>query len=203
VVIANHGSWFDPLMVAMHLAPPVVPMMTSGFYDLPVLRWLMASVFRTIRVPEKTVRREAPEVQDAIAALDAHRCLVVFPEGYLRRKEEPILRRFGQGIWHLLKARPHTPVVACWLEGVWGCYFSYAGGPPTKNKRFDLRRPIRVGVSEPEVIPAEVLADPMRTRIYLMNRVLAARQHLGLPDVPPVELESPGHRDEPEEAGGT
>jgi 1-acyl-sn-glycerol-3-phosphate acyltransferase len=190
VVIANHASWFDPLMLAMNVTPPVIPMMTSGFYDLPVLRWLMAHVFRTIRVLERAVRRETPEVEEAIAALDARRCVVVFPEGYLRRKEDQVLRRFGQGIWHLLKARPRTPVLPCWLDGVWGSYSSHAGGPPTKNKRFDLRRPVRIGMAAAVTVPPEVLADPMRTRIYLMNRVLDARKHLGLPDVPPVEFET-------------
>ena len=38
-------------------------------------------------------RREAPEVQDAIAALDRGQNVLIFPEGWLRRKEEQAVRR--------------------------------------------------------------------------------------------------------------
>ena len=56
---------------------------------------------------------------------------MVFPEGYLRRTEDRPLRRFGQGVWQILKARPDTPVFTAWIEGNWGSYTSYANGPPT------------------------------------------------------------------------
>ena len=194
LIIANHASWFDPLLLAYFVPRPITPMMTAGFYDLPVLRWLMSRVFRTIRVVEKAARRDAPEIQTAVAALDAGHCVVLFPEGYLRRTEEHVIRRFGQGVWQVLRARPQTPVVACWIEGVWGSYFSHFNGPPTKNKKFDVRRPVTVAMSAPEVVPTEVLDRHLATRVYLMNKVLAARAHLGLPDVPRVEL--PGKEEE-------
>ena len=147
----------------------------------------MRRVFRVIRVPEAAVRRDAPEIKDAVAALDAGQCVVLFPEGYLRRHEEPMLRRFGQGVWQILRDRPDTPVVACWIEGAWGSYFSHHGGPPTKGKRFDRRRRVTVAMSAPVRVPNDVLTDHMTARVWLMNRVLEARQHLGLPAVPAVE----------------
>jgi 1-acyl-sn-glycerol-3-phosphate acyltransferase len=188
LVIANHAAWFDPLYLAKVLPRPVTPMMTARFYNLPVLRPMLRHIVGVIVVPETPMRREAPEVQQAVSALDAGRVVVIFPEGYLRRKEEQLLRRFGQGVWQILKARPATPVIACWIEGAWGSYASYHGGPPTKNKRLDIRRPIAIGLSAPETVPPEVLADHLPTRVYLMNKVLEARKHLGLPPVPPVEL---------------
>jgi 1-acyl-sn-glycerol-3-phosphate acyltransferase len=201
LVIANHAAWFDPLYLGKVLPRVVTPMMTARFYNLPILRPILRYVIGVIVVPEKAIRREAPEVNEAIAALDAGRVVVIFPEGYLRRKEEPIIRRFGQGSWQILQARPETPVVACWIEGSWGSYTSYQNGPPTKNKKLDIRRPIGIGMAAPEVVPADVLAEHLPARIYLMNRVLEARKHLGLPPVPPVELPA---RDEPaEEAEGT
>jgi 1-acyl-sn-glycerol-3-phosphate acyltransferase len=192
LVIANHASWFDPCFLAEFIPRPITPMMTSRFFDKWFLRPLLKHVFRVIVVPDATVRREAPELQLAIDALTRGECVVIFPEGYLQRKAEVPLRRFGQGVWHILSARPHTPVVACWIDGAWGSQFSYLNGPPGANKRMDFRRPIRVGVSEPEVVPADVLADQMATRVHLMNRVGAARAHLGLPPHPPFELPPAG-----------
>jgi 1-acyl-sn-glycerol-3-phosphate acyltransferase len=187
IVIANHACWFDPIFLAKVLPRPITPMMTARFYDQPVIRRLMVA-FGVIRVPEKAMKKDTPEIDQAIAALDRGECVVIFPEGYLRRIEERVLRRFGQGIWQILQARPDTPVYACWIEGGWGSYMSYFNGLPTKNKRKDVRRPIGVAVSAPVKLPAEILMDHLPTRLRLMNLVLAARAHLDLPEIAPFEL---------------
>jgi 1-acyl-sn-glycerol-3-phosphate acyltransferase len=190
LVIANHACWSDPLFLGKLLPRPITPMMTSKFYDLPVLSWLMRRVIRAIRVQEKAINKQdvPDEVKQAIAALDRGECLVVFPEGSLRRTEEVPLKRFGRGVWHILAARPETPVFACWIEGGWGSYFSYRHGKPTTNKRPDLRRPIAVAFAEPVTLDADTLANHLRTRLFLMNRVADARKLLGLPPLPPFEL---------------
>lgn len=187
LIIANHACWLDPLFLAKVLPRPITPMMTTRFYNLPVLRRLMVS-FGVIPVSEKAIKKDAPEVREAIAALDRGECLVIFPEGYLRRTEEQPLRRFGQGVWQVLQARPNTPIFACWIEGGWGSYTSYLNGPPTKNKKLDFRRPLGVAVSPVTTIPKELLSEHMPTRYYLMNLVGAARGDLGLPPLPTFEL---------------
>ncbi|HEV3384979.1 MAG TPA: lysophospholipid acyltransferase family protein, partial [Gemmata sp.] len=167
IVIANHACWLDPLFLAKVLPRPVTPMMTGRFYNLPILRRLMIA-FGVIQVSEKVIKKDAPEIREAIAALDRGECLVIFPEGYLRRTEEQLLRRFGQGIWQILQARPNTPIYACWIEGGWGSYTSYLNGLPTKNKKVDIRRPLGIGVSPAATVPQEILTDHMQTRFYLM-----------------------------------
>lgn len=197
VVMANHACWFDPLFLAKVLPRPLTPMMTSRFYDLPVVRKLMVT-FGVIRVPDSLIRHDTPEIEQAIAALDRGECLLIFPEGYLRRTEERPLRRFGQGIWKILQARPDTPVVACWIEGGWGSYTSHFTGPPTKNKRPDFRRPIGIGVSDTVTVPTETLSEHLHTRIYLMNLTEAARVCLDLPELPPFQWHGKDH-DDPDE----
>ncbi len=187
LVIANHACWLDPIFLAKVLPRPITPMMTSKFYDLPVLRRLMVS-FGIIRVPDQLLKKDAPEIQEAIAALDRGECVVIFPEGYLRRTDTRPLRRFGQGVWQILQARPDTPVFATWIEGGWGSYTSYANGPPTKNKKPDLRRPIGVGMAAAVVVPRELLVEHLAARIYLMNLVSQARTHIGLDPLPPFTL---------------
>jgi 1-acyl-sn-glycerol-3-phosphate acyltransferase len=117
----------------------------------------------------------------------------MFPEGRMRRRDEQLLHRFGQGIWHILRERPATPVIASWIEGGWGSYFSYRDGPPATNKRFDRWRRIDVAVSEPEIISSSILADHRATRTYLMRACLDARKLLGLDSspVPATILEEP------------
>jgi 1-acyl-sn-glycerol-3-phosphate acyltransferase len=183
LIVANHTAWMDPIWLGKVVPRFLTPMMTSVYYDKPGIRWLMDHVTHTIRVPQSTFRREAPELRDAVAALDAGRVLLVFPEGALKRKEEQHLRHFGQGIWRILKERPQTPIVACWIEGGWSSYTSYFNGPPTANKRLDWWRRIRIGMAAPRVLGAKVLSDQRGTRSYLMQTCLDARDYLGLPRV--------------------
>lgn len=183
LVIANHTAWMDPVWASKVLPRRLVGMLTSVFFDIPVMRWVSTHLVETIRVEASAFRREVPELHQAIAVLDRGACVLIFPEGALRKKEENLIKQFGQGVWRILNERPQVPVIACWIEGGWGCFFSYFKGPPTKNKRFDFWRRIRVGVNEPQTLPAELLADQRACRQYLMQACLEARRHLGL-DVP-------------------
>jgi 1-acyl-sn-glycerol-3-phosphate acyltransferase len=180
LVVANHSAWMDPLWLAKVLPRRIIPMMTSVFYDLGLLRWFMVNVIQAIRVQASTYRREAPELAVAVSALDRGECVIIFPEGGMRRREDVPLRQFGQGVWHILNERPETPVVVCWIEGGWGCFFSYYQGPPTKNKRMDFWRHIDVAVGPAQVLPPELLKDQRATRSHLMQACLETRRYLGL-----------------------
>ena len=164
LILANHTSYADPIWLSKIVPRKATPMMTSVFYDLPVIHWLMVHLVRAIRVQASAFRREAPELQEAVRVLRRGGCVLVFPEGGLRSREEQLLKPFGQGVWHILKEAPQTPVVVCWIEGGWGSWASYRGGPPMKNKRLDFRRPIDIFVDEPRLLDAAVLADHPITR---------------------------------------
>lgn len=186
ILIANHSSYFDPFWVAKLVPRKIRPLMTSRFFDLPVVRWLMVSVIQAIRVQATVVRREVPELQEALAVLRQEGCLLIFPEGRLRRGVETLLQPFGQGVWHLLKELPETPVVVLWIEGGWGSFLSYYQGPPGLNKRLDWGRAIKVAFCLPRVLPAEVLADQRATRRFLERACLECRAYLKLPVPPPT-----------------
>jgi acyl-[acyl-carrier-protein]-phospholipid O-acyltransferase/long-chain-fatty-acid--[acyl-carrier-protein] ligase len=185
LVIANHCAWFDPFWVGKVVPRRIIPMMTSAFYDLPGLNWLMLHVVHAIRVQASTYRREAPELRKAIAALDRGQCVVIFPEGGMRRREENYLRQFGQGVWHILRERPTTPVAVCWIEGGWGSFFSYFRGPPTKNKRFDFWRRIDIAVGPVHTLDPDLFSDHRTTRAHLMRLCLETRRYLGLEPLGP------------------
>jgi 1-acyl-sn-glycerol-3-phosphate acyltransferase len=202
LVVANHSAWFDPIWQAKVLPRRLIALLTSQFYDLPPLRWLMKHVVRAIRIQASTYRREVPELKKVIATLDQGEAVVIFPEGALRKKEEQFLRLFGQGVWLILKERPQTPVVVCWIEGGWGSYFSYFKGPPTKNKRMDFWRHIDIAVTEPQLLSPELLADQRATRAYLMQECANARKHLGLevPQLRKAEEQAIGAQEQEETA---
>jgi 1-acyl-sn-glycerol-3-phosphate acyltransferase len=180
LIIANHSTYADPFFLGKVAPRQVTPMMTSVFYDLPAIRWLMVHVVGAIRVQKGAFRREAPELHEAVARLRGGGCVLLFPEGQLRRQEDQLLMPFGQGVWHILRELPQTPVVVCWIEGGWGSFASYRGGPPMKHKSLDWRRRIDIAVSEPRVLDADVLADHRATRAALRQACLDCRVWLGL-----------------------
>lgn len=180
LLVANHTAYTDPIWLGKVVPRRITPMMTSLFFDLPGLKWLVKDVVHAIRVESSTYRREAPELKEAIAALDRGECVLIFPEGMLRRKPDITVRQFGQGVWHILRERPEIPVITCWIEGAWGSFFSYCGGPPGKNKRFDWWRPIDIALSAPMHLDSALLADQRATRTFLMRACLETRRFLRL-----------------------
>jgi 1-acyl-sn-glycerol-3-phosphate acyltransferase len=175
VVIANHAAWLDPFWLGKVIPRPITPMMSSKFYDLPVISFLMRRVIRAIRVQDSAYRQSAPELDEAVRRLDQGECVMIFPEGWLRRREDQLIRHFHQGVWRILRERPHTPVVAFWIEGGWGSWWSHRYAPVFKGKSFDILRKITLAVSEPEILSAEILADQRKTRHYLKEKVFALR----------------------------
>jgi acyl-[acyl-carrier-protein]-phospholipid O-acyltransferase/long-chain-fatty-acid--[acyl-carrier-protein] ligase len=180
IMIANHAAYLDPFLIGKVVTRRIIPMMTSVFYDLPVIYWLMSKVVKAIRVEAATFRREAPELNDAIEALKRGESLLIFPEARLRKKEDQLLFPFGQGIWHILNQLPETPIVPIWVEGAWGSYASYYKGDPFANKSMDFLREIKIVAGEARVIPKELLAEHRLTRKYLQEVVLENRTIIGL-----------------------
>jgi 1-acyl-sn-glycerol-3-phosphate acyltransferase len=193
LIVANHASYLDPFWLCKIMPRKVTPMMTSAFYDLPFIRWSMIHLVGAIRVPEASFRREAPELRDAVAVLRRGGCVLLFPEGRLRRSEAQPLRMFGQGVWRILQELPQTPVLVCWIEGGWGSFTSYFHGPPLRGKRLDWWRRIDIAVEEPRPIDPAILADQHATRQYLMRTCLATRRYLGLPTLTGEEGKTTKH----------
>jgi 1-acyl-sn-glycerol-3-phosphate acyltransferase len=191
LVIANHTSLFDAIWLARLLPRRLTGLLTSVYYDRPVLHFMATRILHAIRVEAAPYRREAPELAEVIAALDRGEGVLIFPEGQVRRRADQPLRPFARGIWHVLKERPATPVLVCWVEGGWGSFASYAGGPPLKNKRLDWRRPIGVAMAAPQVLDAALLDDHRATRSHLLQACLDARRHLGLEPLPPPTVREP------------
>lgn len=197
ILISNHCAYMDPFWIGKVAPRRIFPMMTSMFYDLPIVRWLMAKVVGAIRVEASAFRREAPELKEASAVLQKGGCLLLFPEGKLRRKEEQLLYPFGQGVWLMMKEFPEVPVFPIWIEGSWGSMTSYFNGPPFKNKKLDFRRPINLGIGPALKVPPEILENQRACRVFLQNAVLSSRTILGLKEPDP---QSNSKLDEPEDS---
>lgn len=179
LIVANHAAWLDPFWIGKIIPRQIFPLMGSGFYDKPFIKPILRDVFQVIRLGESERRKELPpELDEVVNYLDQGRCVIIFPEGQMRKKEEDLIRQFGQGIWHILTKRPNTQVVPMWIEGNWGSVLSYKGGYPGFHKGIDWNRKITIVMGEPGTVSTEVLKQHQTTRRFLMDAVLELRRYL-------------------------
>ena len=143
VIVCNHITFVDALLLAGAVRRPIRFIMFKPIFDIPVLNF----VFRTGRAIPIVGRREDERAYEAAfaeirAGLAAGDLLCIFPEGELTRDGE--IAGFRPGIERIL-AESQVPVVPMALKGLWGSFFSHAGGVFRNPSRFWSRVEIVAG----------------------------------------------------------
>ncbi|MGF1605528.1 MAG: lysophospholipid acyltransferase family protein [Rhodothalassiaceae bacterium] len=118
--IANHRSHLDQLLVRAalpkRLRRTLRPVAGKDYWGRGAVRRVLAErVFQALLISRRPMCRRDHPVARLADALDAGQSLLLFPEGTRNRTAEPLLP-FKPGLAHLIKARPHTPVVPVWIE---------------------------------------------------------------------------------------
>jgi 1-acyl-sn-glycerol-3-phosphate acyltransferase len=122
VLVCNHVSYVDALIIAGCIRRPVRFVMHYKIYNMPVLNF----IFRTAKaIPiagkyedETLLNRAFDEIDKALADGDL---VCIFPEGKLTANGS--ISSFRDGVERIIKRRP-VPVVPMALQGLWGCAFS-------------------------------------------------------------------------------
>ncbi len=143
LVVCNHLSYMDPLIVGGTVRRPIRFVMTHEIYNIRGLTWLFklagAIPVAPARVDPELLERAYREVD---AALARGELVGIFPEGGL--SEDGELQPFRPGLAEILRRRP-VPVVPMVLEGLWGGIFSRAPGRWRRRERgFFSRVQLRV-----------------------------------------------------------
>ncbi len=126
VLVCNHVSYMDALVIAGSIRRPVRFVMDYQIYKLPVLNF----IFRTAGTIPIGTAKENPEIKDAAfieiaKALQAGDVVAIFPEGRITRTGE--MNHFMPGIERIIKETP-VPVIPMALQGLWGSFFSRKDG---------------------------------------------------------------------------
>ena len=165
VLVCNHVSFVDALIIAAACPRPVRFVMDHKIFRVPVLKF----VFRTGRAIPIASSRDDPELlekaYDEIArALKQGDLLCIFPEGRITHNGE--LYPFRPGIKRIIERTP-VPVLPMALRGLWGSFFSREGGAA-------MTRPFKRGVfSKIEVVVGPAVPPHEATPEALQARVLA------------------------------
>ena len=147
VIVCNHVSYMDALIIASCCRRPVRFVMDKGIFGIPVLNY----IFRTGKTIPITSRAKDPETYEKAFVriaeeLDAGEVVCIFPEGKLTRDGE--LAEFKNGIDKILARNP-VPVIPSALSGLWGSFFSHKGGVALKKRPSRFYSRIRYTVGEP------------------------------------------------------
>ncbi|KXS39761.1 MFS transporter [Modicisalibacter sp. 'Wilcox'] len=167
LVVCNHVSFMDALIIGGACPRPLRFLMDRPIYESPWLNWF----FRLAgAIPVDSERRDPGGVRRAMAevsrALRAGEVVMVFPEGRLTTDGE--IHRFRRGV-DMILARDAVPVVPAALAGLWGSWTSHRHGRAfsTRPRRFRARVALIFG--EP-VAPEAADRETLETRVRALKR---------------------------------
>lgn len=166
VLVCNHVSYVDGLLIAGSVRRPVRFVMFEPIYRMPVLHF----IFKTGKaIPIVSERRNSTVYHQAFKAIDAAlsegELVCIFPEGKLTSDGE--IDRFRPGIEKIIQQNP-VPVIPMALRGLWGSFFSRKGGAA-------LRRPFRRFWSRIELVAGSPVAKEAVSAEDLREKVAVLR----------------------------
>jgi 1-acyl-sn-glycerol-3-phosphate acyltransferase len=137
VLVCNHVSFVDPLVIAAASRRPIRFVMDYRIYRTP----LISFVFRHMHaIPIAPARDDAAMMEAAFEevakALEAGELVAIFPEGRITDTGE--IYPFRPGVQRIVKRTP-VPVIPMALQGLWGSFFSRKDGPA-------MSKPLRRGM---------------------------------------------------------
>ncbi len=176
LLIANHLSYVDPVVLQLACPRPIRFMGFQGLQDQTFFDW----VFRLSGAIPISRLHSTEGMRRTIKALRAGEVVAIFPEGHISRTGQlmPIMRGF-----EVAARRAGVPVVPAFIDGVWGSVFSFAENKYLWKSPRLMPTPVFVQFGAP--IPPE-RAEPALARRTLLDLGVMAfderpvlRRHLG------------------------
>lgn len=161
VLVCNHISFVDALLLGAAFHRPVRFVMDHKIYRNPLMRWF----FDAIGVIPIASKKHDPQLLDVAfqrcrSALRRGELVCIFPEGMITHDGE--MNEFRGGVQRMVDETP-VPVVPMALRGMWGSFFSRKGGRAMARwpRRFWSKVELRAGTAVPpaNVTPARLQAD--------------------------------------------
>ena len=149
ILSSNHQSYFDPLILASVLPPPVFDKVfavgTSEIFGKGFMLWLARSLRTVVVDPDANL---IPAMRAGAFGLRQGRPLILYPEG--ERSIDGTPRTFKKGA-AILSIHLQVPIVPVGIEGF------YTAWP--RNKPFQGFTPLKLAFGDPIIPPPESAAS--------------------------------------------
>lgn len=163
VLVCNHVSFVDALLIAGAVRRPVRFVMYYQIFRIPVLNF----IFRTAGAVPIAARHEDETIYtEAFERISQYlrngELVCIFPEGKLTSDGE--INEFKAGVERILEANP-VPVVPMALRGLWGSFFSR-----DPNKGFFRRVWSRIDlIASAPVAASEATRQQLQAQVSLLR----------------------------------
>jgi acyl-[acyl-carrier-protein]-phospholipid O-acyltransferase / long-chain-fatty-acid--[acyl-carrier-protein] ligase len=146
LLVPNHVSMADAVLLLAALDRPVRFLMFKGSYEHPLVK-PFAKILGVIPISSDQGPREMiHSLRRATQALQEGELVCIFPEGQMTRIGQTL--PFRRGMERIIKG-VDVPIVPVNLDGVWGSIFSFAGGRFLWKLPRHLPYPVRVTFGAP------------------------------------------------------
>src|SRR5579863_6007092 len=160
LLVPNHVSMADAVLLIASLDRPVRFLMFKGSYDHPLVK-PFAKILGVIPISSDQGPREMiHSLRRATQALQDGELVCIFPEGQMTRIGQ--MMPFRRGMERIIKG-VDVPIVPVNLDGVWGSIFSFAGGRFLWKFPRHLPYPVRVTFGAP--LPSTSTAQEARQAV--------------------------------------
>lgn len=138
LLVSNHVSYADVLILTAVSPRPVRFMSWEGFERIPPL-WFIMRWCKTIPVSPS---RAKEAIRRACERIEGGEMVLIFPEGQLTRTGS--LNEFRPG-YEMISRKTGAPVYPVYMDGLWGSVFSYRnGGGPFRKLPPKFPRPVTI-----------------------------------------------------------
>src|SRR5580704_3419347 len=160
LLVPNHVSMADAVLLIAAIDRPVRFLMFKGSYDHPLVK-PFARILGVIPISSDQGPREMiHSLRRATQALQDGELVCIFPEGQMTRIGQ--MMPFRRGMERIIKG-VDVPIIPVNLDGVWGSIFSFAGGRFLWKFPRRLPYPVRVTFGKP--LPASSSALEARQAV--------------------------------------
>ena len=174
LLVSNHVSYIDAVLIAMANDRLVRFLMLRQFYDLPVVHYLFKAMgcipVSSSDGPKELVR----SFQRARAYMLSGEAVCIFAEGGITRHGQ--MQKFKKGFERMVDG-VQVPIVPVHLDSVWGSIFSFSGGKALF--KWPKRIPYRVTVSFGKPLPPTATAFEVRQAILELAAAAFAHRLAG------------------------
>lgn len=166
LLLSNHQSFLDPVMLALPLPRPIGYMARANLFDVPVFGRLIRQLNA---FPVRRGEGDVAAIREAIRRLREGRIITVFPEGTRTRDGE--IGPLEPGV-AMIARRAGVPVVPAVIDGAWRAW--------PRHRKWPRPWPIRVAYGPPldlTGLNAHEILELIARTLRDMLRALRAADH--------------------------
>ncbi|MGC0772225.1 MAG: acyl-[ACP]--phospholipid O-acyltransferase [Candidatus Acidiferrum sp.] len=179
LLVPNHVSMADAVLLLAALDRPVRFLMFKGSYEHPLVK-PFAKILGVIPISSDQGPREMiHSLRRATQALQDGELVCIFPEGQMTRIGQML--PFRRGMERIIKG-VDVPIIPVNLDGVWGSIFSFSGGRFLWKFPRHLPYPVRVSFGAP--LPSTATSQEARQAVQDLSAEAFGRRKRHMQPLP-------------------